>query len=65
MLTSIKASPRERYAAGEVLQRILNALEPTGSERDTRVRREVAQAAKALQRGRDPFDQQHRRGRGI
>jgi len=61
MPPSITGTPRERYAAGETLQRILDALEPTGTAQDDRVRSEIAAAAKALQRGRDPFDRSRRR----
>jgi hypothetical protein len=63
MPPSITGTPRERYAAGETLQRILDALEPSHSEQDNRIRTQVAAAAKALQRGRDPFDRS-RRSRG-
>jgi hypothetical protein len=54
-----RTSPRERYAAGQTLRAILDGLEPTGSQQDTRVREAVAVAARALERGRDPLDAVH------
>lgn len=37
-----------------VLRTLLTVIPPTGSNRDKRIRRAMAAAAKALDRGRDP-----------
>lgn len=48
------SAERDRRAAAEQLRRILAELEPTGSERDERVRAALATAAGELEDGSDP-----------
>lgn len=65
MPTPNEPTPRERYAAGDTLQSILDALPATGTSRDNRIRAQIAAAAVALQRGRDPLEAAEQAGRGI
>lgn len=65
MPTPNEATPRERYAAGDTLQALLDAMPATGSNRDNRIRARIAAAAVAMQRGRDPLEAAEQAGRGI
>jgi hypothetical protein len=46
-----QASLASKAEAAKILQEILHALEPTGSKQDTRLRKQIARAAKSLQQG--------------